>query len=204
MSSPCTVGLTGGLASGKTAVAARLVARGVPVCDADAVVHDLYRPGAAGTRVVGDLFGAAVLAADGSVDRRVLGDLVLDDAEGLQRLNLAVHPLVRDEIARWLSGLEAAIAVVEAALLVETGAASGYDLLVVVACEPRQQIERALARGMDRQRIMATLAAQAPLADKAAAADVVIDNSGAVEDLESEVDRAWRRVARLCRERRRR
>ena len=102
---PCLVGLTGGLASGKSAVARLLETRGVPVLDADREVHRLYRPGAAGATVVARLFGDGVLAADGGVDRAALARQVFADVEALARLNAAVHPLVRAAVEDWVGGL---------------------------------------------------------------------------------------------------
>ena len=200
---PCLVGLTGGLASGKSSVARLLEARGVPVLDADREVHRMYRPGEAGAVVVARLFGDGVLAADGSVDREALAHLVLADDAALARLNAAVHPLVRTAVEEWVSGLgrgdePPAVAVVEAALLVESEGRDAYDLLVVVWCPARQQLERALARGMAEERARAVLAAQLPIDAMRAAADVVIDNSGPPEALPAAVDRAWREVLERC------
>ena len=205
---PCLVGLTGGLASGKSTVARRLAARGVPVLDADREVHRLYRPGAAGATVVRRLFGERVLAADGSVDREALAHRVLADEAALARLNDVVHPLVRTAVEEWVSGLGRGdepppVAVVEAALLVETGGREAYDVLAVVWCTAAQQLERALGRGIAEERARALLAAQLPIDAKRAAADVVTDNSGPPEALPAEVDRAWAEVLELCAQRRR-
>jgi dephospho-CoA kinase len=204
---PCTVGLTGGLASGKSTVAAMLEARGAAVLDADAVVRELYRPGAEGAETVRELFGPALLAADGAVDREALGRVVLGDDAALERLNGAIHPLVRRRVERWIDGLASSpatppVAVVEAALLVETGGYRSYDLLVVVRCDPSEQVERAVARGMDRDRALALLAVQASVSSACALADVVVDNSGSRDDLRRAVDEGWRRILRACRERR--
>ena len=200
---PCLVGLTGGLASGKSTVARLLVERGLPVLDADDVVHDLYRPGAAGAAAVAKIFGPGLLDAEGGVDRGQLGGRVLRDP-GLRRaLEGAIHPLVRDRISRWLASLGAVpMAVVEASLLVETGSSKAYDVLVVVWCEERQQLERARARGVSGDRAESLLGAQLPLARKREVADVVIDNSGPEKDLAPEVARAFNEVVRLCSERR--
>ena len=196
---PCTVALTGGLASGKSTVARMLDARGVPVFDADLAVHELYRPGHEGAQVISELFGPAVLDADGGVDRRELAELVLDDSEARSRLEAAIHPLVRRRVAAWLGSLGGEpIAVVEAALLVETGSYRDYDVLVVVWCEPEQQFERALARGVSRDRARLLLAAQTPLDRKRELADVVVDNRGNLEDLEDEVNRAYSEIQRYC------
>jgi dephospho-CoA kinase len=201
MGAPCTVGLTGGLASGKSSVAAVLAGWGIPVFDADRAVHRLYGPGEAGAQAVATLFGSGVLDSDGGIDRVELASTVLEDEEALDLLNRTVHPLVRNEIDLWLQGLDTPIAVVEAALLVETGAASRYDVLVVVACTPQQQLGRAVVRGVPEDRAVSILAAQAPMETKAAGADIVINNSGPVEDLEAEVEQAWQQIVSLCSER---
>ena len=181
-----------------------VAAAGVPVLDADAVVHRLYGAGEPGSRLVGELFGNAALAADGGVDRAALARLVLADAAARGRLEAAVHPLVRRRVAGWLADLEDhEIAVVEAALLVETGSYRDYDLLLVVWCEPEQQLERALARGVPAERARRILEAQLPLADKVALADVAVDNRGDIEALVGEVERRWAEVVDRCAGRRR-
>lgn len=195
---PCLVGLTGGLASGKSTVAVLLGRRGVPVFDADAEVHRLYRPGCPGAAAVAEAFGAEMLAADGSVNRDALAARVVGDAEAIAVLNGIVHPLVRTAVAAWAAELDEPVAVVEAALLVETGSYRDYDVLVVVSCTANQQLERSVGRGMEASRARGLLASQLPIRDKREAADVVIDNSGSVESLPAEVDRAWREVLSLC------
>jgi dephospho-CoA kinase len=184
-----------------------LEARGAAVLDADGVVRSLYGPGEAGAKAVGELFGAGVLAADGGVDRVALGDLVLVDRQARDRLEGAIHPLVRERTAAWLDAQGASpspppLAVVEAALLVETGSYRAYDLLAVVWCPPERQVERALARGMSLERARALVAAQLPIDSKRVLADVVVDNSGGREQLAQEVGRAWGELLRLCRARR--
>lgn len=196
---PCSVGLTGGLASGKSTVAELLRRRGVPVLDADAVVHGLYDPGGEGVALVADLFGDGVLKPDQSVDRAALAARVLGDPEALERLNRAIHPVVRDEIGRWLESVDQPIAVVEAALLVETGSWRTYDLLMVVSCTPQQQLERAFIRGVAPLRARALLGAQAPIDKKTVLADIVVDNSRDLVHLEAEVERAWAEVVNRCR-----
>ena len=200
---PCVVGLTGGLASGKSTVAGILAEHDVPVLDADAVVHNLYRPGGEGTAAVTRIFGAAVLDATGGVDRRILGGRVLRDRDLRLALERAIHPLVREEIGRWIEGLgPVPVAVVEAALLVETGSYRAYDVLMVAYCTGEQQFERALARGIADERALALMKAQRPLDEKRDLADVVIDNSGPRDKLDDEVERAWTEVLRLCQEKR--
>lgn len=199
---PCTVGLTGGLASGKSTAAELLERLGAEVFDCDRHVHELYRPGGAGARDVAYLFGDRCLTPDGGIDRDALAEIVLGDPAARRRLEGAIHPLVRDGVESWLTTLgPRSVAVVEAALLVETGSWRGYDLLVVVWCEPVQQLERAVARGVSIERARRLLAAQLPLADKRELAQVVIDNSHALGDLEPEVERAWKEILGRCRSR---
>lgn len=198
---PCLVGLTGGLASGKSTVAVMLGRRGVPVFDADAAVHRLYRAGEAGAVAVAENFGPDTLADDGSVDRQDLARRVVGDDEALDRLNELIHPLVRVAVALWLEELDPPppVAVVEAALLVETGSYRNYDVLMVVWCELEQQLQRAVARGMDEAQARGLLSAQLGLEDKRAVADVAIDNSGSHEELAAAVGAAWLEVLQLCR-----
>ena len=196
---PCTVGLTGGLASGKSTVARMLAGRGVPVFDADAAVHELYEPGGAGAEAVARLFGNGVLDAEGGVARATLSQMVIGNPPARLRLESVVHPLVRRRVFEWLTSVsDRPVAVVEAALLAETGNYREYDVLMVVWCEPQQQMERALARGMQAERAGGLIDAQLPMDEKKDLADVLVDNRGDLGDLASEVDRAWSLVHRLC------
>lgn len=196
---PCVVGLTGGLASGKSTVAKALAERGVPVIDADEVVGELYEPRGEGSAAVFDLFGAAALDREGGVDRSSLAAQVLTDESARLALEAAIHPLVRREIFHWIEGLgDEPVAVVEAALLIETGSYRQYDVLAVVWCERDQQMQRAFSRGVPDDRARGLLDAQLPLDEKRDRADVVIDNSGGIEDLDAEIGRAWAAVLHLC------
>ena len=198
---PCTVGLTGGLASGKSTVARLLAERGVPVFDADAAVHELYEPGRAGAAAVARLFGDGVLDPEGGVIRGTLSQMVIGNPPARLRLESVIHPLVREAVFEWLESVsDRPVAVVEAALLAETGNHREYDVLVVVWCETEQQMARALARGMPPERASGLIDAQLPMNDKMALADVLIDNRGDLDDLSDEVDRAWSKVHRLCAE----
>jgi len=199
---PCTVGLTGGLASGKSTVAGILEGLGAEVFDCDSHVHELYRPGGAGAKDIAFLFGDAVLDSDGGVDRALLAELVLGDPAARGRLEGAIHPLVRSGVEEWLGTLgPSAVAVVEAALLVETGTWRHYDFLAVVWCDPDQQIERAVARGVPVDRAQGLLAAQRPMAEKRDLADVAINNNGSRDELDAEVRRAWSEIVSLCKRR---
>ena len=198
----CTVGLTGGLATGKSTVARILAARGVPVFDADETVHDLYEPGRAGAAAVAELFGASALDAEGGVVRATLSKIVLGNVSARLRLENAIHPLVRQSVFEWLESIgDRPVAVVEAALLAETGYYREYDVLMVVWCDQHQQLERALARGVPAERARGLINAQLPMAEKKELADVLLDNRGDLDDLSNEIDRAWSQVHRLCAER---
>ena len=196
------VGLTGGLASGKSTIAKILADRGVPIFDADAAVHGLYRAGGEGAAAVAELFGQEALDAMGDVDREALAARVLGDVRARLRLEAAIHPLVRHLVAEWLESLHnEPVAVVEAALLVETGSYRDYDVLMVVWCRQQQQLERAVTRSLPAERARGLINAQLPLDEKKEVADVVVDNRGNLEDLAQEVDRAWTQLLKLCADR---
>jgi dephospho-CoA kinase len=187
------VGLTGGLASGKSMVAGRLRENGIPVLDADLIVHDLYREGSEGARAVAEAFGPDFLAADGSVDRRKLSARVFHDPSSLARLNALIHPLVRDTQARWFQDLEAkgeALGVVEATLLVETGGRQRFDVLVTVSAPADVRLQRAIRRGgeTDPNDFVRRMAAQFSDAAREEVSDIVLRADGTKEDLMKRVD----------------
>lgn len=182
------VGLTGGLASGKSSVAAELRRHGIPVLDADAVVHNLYRASGPGTAAVVAEFGPEYLDAKGGVDRKKLARRVFADPQALARLDALVHPLVFAAERRFLEERERAgerVAVVEATLIVETGGRARYDLIVTVSAPEALREERALSRlpGSDREEVRRRLAAQASDRAREEAADIVIRNDGDREAL---------------------
>ncbi len=189
------VGLAGGVASGKSAVAALLAQFGAAVCDADALVRELYRPGGAGAAAVERLFGRAVLAADGGVDRERLAAVALPDPVARRRLEAAVHPLVRAGVAAWLQGLAQAgppqVAVVEAALLVETGTFRDYDRLVVVAAPESTRLARAIAKGWAEARFRRVAAAQVADDAREVVADYLVRNDGGLEALAIAAAELW-------------
>ena len=187
------VGLTGGIASGKSAVATRWRELGIPVLDADRLVRDLYEPGAAGASAVAEEFGPGLLDERGAVDRPRLAALVFSDPAAVARLNARVHPLVRAETDRWLAGREAeghAAAVVEATLLVENAGRERFDLLVAVSAPEELRLERALARdpAATRESVLARMRAQLSEDARNAACDVVIVNDGSVGELKAKAD----------------
>ena len=183
------VGLTGGIASGKTTVAAMLRELGCHVIEADKIAHRLIEPGAAAYEDVVREFGRGILTSDGHVDRAKLGAIVFADASRLTRLNAIVHPPVLDEQDRELEAIERAelhaIAVVEAALLIEAGYAPKLDCLVVTWCKPEQQIARLTQKGAGREltveQARQRIAAQMPVEEKRRMADEEIDCSGSLE-----------------------
>lgn len=186
------VGLTGGIASGKTAVAAMLRKRGYAVLDADSLGHEMMHPGQTAYDDIVREFGRDVLAPDLSVDRAKLGAIIFADAEKRASLNRILHPRVLDAVQRWFASLDRAdgpaFAFVEAALLVEAGYRSILDRLVVCWSKPEQQIERLIARGLTTSQARQRVAAQMPVEEKRRAADDLIDCSGSAEDTEKQVE----------------
>lgn len=190
------VGLTGGVASGKSTVAALLAARGAAVCDADAVVAGLYGPGMPCTRAIATRFGAAVLAADGGVDRRALGARVLADTAARRWLEALVHPAVRAAITAWFEALRSGrlrpdVAIVEAALLAETGSWREYDRIVAVTAPLELRRRRARAAGRDPEAFERVVAAQLDDAAREAVADYIVVNEGGTGELVAAIDRLW-------------
>lgn len=192
------VGLTGGIGSGKSEVTRRLAAKGAVVVDADLLAREVVEPGTPGYQAVVGAFGPEVLGADGDLDREQLGRVVFADPDARRRLNEIVHPLVRRETARRFAAAPAdAIVVNDVPLLVETGLAGSYDVVVVVAAAPAEQVTRLCRhRGLSEDDAQARIAAQAPLEEKLAVADYVVRNDGSLADLDSTVDRLWAELRR--------
>jgi dephospho-CoA kinase len=193
------VGLTGGLAAGKSTVAAFFRELGAFHVDADLIAHALLAPGGAARREVAARFGETVVEADGGIDRKALAAIVFADPQALADLNALVHPKVRAEIARLIRdeesrGSASPVALIDAALLVESGIHRDLDAVVVVACSEATQVARAVARGLPEGEARARVAAQAPLREKLAAADHVIDNEGSLEDTARQVRAVWKKL----------
>jgi dephospho-CoA kinase len=187
------VGLTGGIASGKSAVAARWRELGIPVLDADRLVHALYEPGASGAAAVADEFGPEFLDERGAVHRPRLAALVFADPAAVARLNARVHPLVRAATDHWLAEREAedhAAVVVEATLLVENAGRERFDLLVSVSAPEEVRLARALARSPSSTRgaVLARMRAQLPDDARNAACDIVVVNDGSLDELRAKAD----------------
>jgi len=190
-----TVGLTGGIASGKSTVARRLAAAGLAVVDADRLVAELHGPGRPGARTVAELFGPDLLDAAGATDRAKVAARVFADPAARERLEAAIFPLVRErfrEIATATDG----IAVLEATKLVEAGFAPDFDVVVTVEAPVELRVARAVARGLSPTEARARLAAQADEATRRAAADEVIDNAGPLAELERSADVLAERLRR--------
>jgi dephospho-CoA kinase len=186
--------LTGGIGSGKSTVARLLAGRGAVVVDADLLARQVVEPGSAGYQAVLDRFGPAVAAPDGGLDRRALADLVFADPSALADLNAIVHPAVRAAIAGRLAELREGdgVVVLDIPLLVESGRSYGAAAVLVVDCPEDVAVQRLVEqRGMDEADARRRMAAQVPRAERLAAADLVIDNSGSPEQLEAEVERVW-------------
>ncbi len=187
------VGLTGGIACGKSHVLRRLAERGLHSLDLDEVAHRVTAPGGPAHAAVVAAFGPGILLPDGALDRRKLGARVFGDARARATLNAIVHPVVREEEARWAARFAAvagAVVVTDAALLVETGAHLRFDRLVVVHCEPGEQLRRLRARdGLDEAAARARLDAQMPVAEKRRFAHHEVDTSGTLADTDATSDR---------------
>ena len=194
------VGLTGGIASGKSTVASLLGERGALVVDADALAREVVEPGTPGLAAVVERFGPDVLTGDGRLDRAALGRRVFGAGDGArgarQDLEAVVHPAVRARAAELEAGAAPGQPVVHVIpLLVETGQAEGFELVVVVDLTEDLQRERLLARGgLTEDEADARIAAQVSRAERLAVADVVLDNGGTREDLVRHVDRLWARI----------
>ena len=192
------VGLTGGIGSGKSTVARLLGERGAVVFDADALARRAVEPGSPGHRAVVERFGANVLAPGGELDREALASIVFADPAARRDLEQIVHPEVRRMFAEGADEYLRTdrVVVFSAPLLVETGMHTAFEVLVVVSTTVETQVERLLReRGMSEEAVRARIAAQAPLEDKAAVADVLIDNEGTLDELERQVERAWPELA---------
>lgn len=193
------VGLTGGIASGKSTVSAMFRELGAPVIDADAVARDVVEPGTAGLAEVARRF-PGVVDATGRLDRAELGRRVFADATERRALEAILHPRIREEVARRLEALAragATVALYDAALLIENGLHRGLDGVIVVFAPESVQRSRLAARdGLDEAAITARLAAQLPLADKRAHATWVVDNGGPLDETRAQVLKIWEEICR--------
>ena len=188
------IGLTGGIASGKSAVSARLAELGAVVIDADALARDVVQPGTPGLAAVVEEFGPGVLTGSGDLDRAAMASLVFSDDTARRRLEAIVHPLVRRRAAEVEAAAPAGSVVVhDIPLLVESGQAGHFDIVVVVeAAEATQHQRLRDPRGMASEEATARIASQASPEQRRAHAHHVITNDGSLDDLRDSVDRLWR------------
>jgi len=191
------VGLTGGIGSGKSEVSRRLAARGAPIIDADLAARDVVQPGTPGLGEIAAVFGPRVLRPDGSLDREQLGQLVFADPGLRAKLNAIVHPLVHERMRQLeqqaiAAAGPAAIIVHDVPLLAENGLGRGFDTVLVVDAPDDQRVQRLTAtRGMTAAHAQDRMAAQASRQQRLTIADIVIDNSGTLDDLDRRVEEVW-------------
>lgn len=196
------VALTGGIATGKSYIRARLAELSAATIDADVVARDVVAPGQPALAAIVARFGPVVLTPRGDLDRRALGAVVFQDDGARRALEAIVHPAVYAAIAEWLEASAAAgraLAVADIPLLYETGREGDFDRVIVAACSPDEQVRRVVARdkiseGEARQR----LAAQWPIERKTARADFVIDTSGSFEETDRQVEAAYRALVAVA------
>jgi len=194
------VALTGGIATGKSRCLATIAALGVPTIDADQLARDVVAPGTSGFEAIVDRFGRDVIHLDGSLNRESLGSIVFADALARHDLEDIIHPRVFAAITQWFATLQAPAGVADIPLLYETGREGDFDVVIVAACTPAQQLERLVARnGLSVTEAQARISAQLPLADKVARADYVIDTSGTREQTDAHTRAVWERVSRAVR-----
>lgn len=193
MAAAFKLGLTGGLASGKSTVARLLAGLGATVVDADRLVAELYAPGAAGARAVAELFGPELLTIEGSVDKPALARRIFADPDARLRLEAVIHPLVRQRFED-LAERSQGVVVLEATLLLEAGYKPGFDRVVTIEADPERRLRRAIARGLPETEAKARLAAQGSGEARRAGADQVIWNDGDEEALAAAVKKLWQQV----------
>ena len=190
------VGLTGGVASGKSTVAAILAGLGAVVVDADLLAREVVEPGTPGLAAVAEAFGPGVLADDGSLDRPALGAVVFADPDARRRLEAILHPLIRSRAAELEAAApEGTVVVHDIPLLAETGQADRFEAVLVVDVPVETQVERMVAdRGMTREDALARVAAQAAREERLAVATYVVENTGTREDLRDRVTEVFAKL----------
>ena len=197
------VGLTGSIAVGKSFVADTLAQLGCRVLDADSTAREVVAQGTEGLRRVAEAFGAQVLQADGSLDRARLAEIVFADEERRKLLNSILHPLIIAAQDEWLREREredpSGVAVIDAALMIETGSYRRFDKLIVVHCDPGVQLERLMRRNnLTREEAERRVAAQMPQGEKMRHADFLIDTSGSREETRRRVEAIYEKLKELA------
>ncbi|HEX4059925.1 MAG TPA: dephospho-CoA kinase [Streptosporangiaceae bacterium] len=191
-------GLTGGIASGKSEVSRRLAGLGAVLIDADAAAREVVARDTPGLAEIVQVFGPGILGPDGALDRPRLGEIVFSDAALRGKLNAIVHPLVSERmLEEERSAAPGSVIVHDVPLLTENGLASLYDMVIVVDVPVQTQLERLTRlRGMPAGQAQARIDAQATREERLAIADIVIDNSGSLADLDRQVDDLWEELRR--------
>ena len=198
------VGLTGSIAVGKSFVLGVLAELGCRILDADATAREVVTPGTPGLNAVVEAFGKEIVLEDGTLDRGTLGKIVFADEKKLQRLNSLLHPFIiaaqDDQIRRWEQEDPSDIAVVDAALMIESGGYRRFDKLIVVHCRPEVQLARLIAReGLSPEDSERRIAAQMPQEEKKKYADFLIDTSDSFEDARRQTESVFRELHALAR-----
>lgn len=189
---PRRIALTGGIATGKSQCMATFVQLGVPVIDADQLAREAVAPGSAGLAAVVGRFGPAVLLPSGQLNRAALGAVIFEDPAARKDIEAIIHPHVHAAIARWFTALKAPAGVADIPLLFETGHEKNFDVVVVAACRPDQQLARLMARSrLNEAKALTRIGAQQPLADKVAKADYVIDTAGTLAQTAANTEAVW-------------
>jgi dephospho-CoA kinase len=189
------IGLTGNIATGKSAVLEMLKRLGAGVIDADALVHQLMVKETPVWQAILDEFGEGILASEDEIDRGKLGAIVFADAEALERLEAIIHPAVTACVDELIRQATEPVVVVEAIKLIEAGWHRAYDALWVVTCSKEQQLERLMrTRKLSQEEALLRIEAQPPQENKVALADVVIDNSGSLKETREQVEQEWERL----------
>lgn len=193
------IGLTGGIASGKSTVAQRFMDLGVPVIDADVAAREVVAPGKPGLQQVIDRFGSRIVAENGELDRRALRDLVFRDSGARRDLEAILHPLIRADMDRSAAAAVGPYIVMAIPLLIEGGSRDRVDRILVVDVDEAVQLQRVMARDhCSAEQAQAILASQAPRSARLAAADDVLPNGGTVTELRQAVDRLHQQYLRLA------
>jgi dephospho-CoA kinase len=197
------IGLTGGIASGKSTVASMLRDLDYPVLDADSIARELLEPGQDAYKEVVREFGDGILARGGAVERPKLAAIVFGDAQKRARLNQILHPRIQEVVASWFAALDrpggSDLAFEDAALILEAGAKKNLERVVVCWCRPEQQIERLQERGLSVEEAKARIAAQMPMEEKRRLADETIDCSGSIEETRRQLQAAIAKLKKSAR-----
>ncbi|MCJ7668677.1 MAG: dephospho-CoA kinase [Anaerolineae bacterium] len=188
------IGITGSMGTGKSTVLRMLEKLGAKAIDADLLVHRVMAKGTTVYEEVVEAFGEGVLGPKGEIDRKRLAALVFSDEEALKRLEAIIHPVVENLIWEIAEEAKEEVVAIEAIKLLEASTGRWWDALWVVTCRPEEQSERLLAQGLSEEEIEGRLKAQGPISEKIKAANVIIDNSGSLEETWEQVKREWAKI----------